>query len=204
MIDRYLVHWSQDRYIKDIESNWLFHENASLFNIWLDSISDLNFTIMMSVYHALWIQVQDLIIRWWYRSLSEFYEENNDFLPWLVYFKPLEDNASCLKNRKYISCIDNKETYSYLKISEIWWLFNEYILKIINFTIDDFYNVEKNIIKNLVLKSGKERFFIKNDCNSLIIKDPKLQWFNLIDKDYLYLILKGVIENKNILWKPYE
>ncbi len=160
MKERYFIYTTQKRFIKNILNSWLNRETAAAFFYDSRCNWDLLFTLAVSIYHWISLDVQNNILVNDIKSFSFFYDKHLDFIPSVILF---EDSIPLLNEHHfnvYQSYDWERLTFPYYKIKDIWSL--KKIYKVFDISIDDIVYSEHNIWD---LIEWNDRFFSKSFDN---------------------------------------
>ncbi len=188
MKESYFIYTTQKRFIKNILNSWLNRETAAAFFNNSECNWDLLFTLAVSIYHWISLEVQDIILNNNIKSFSSFYINYVDLLPSVILFNDCILDLDDIPNSVYQSYDSEMLTFPYYKVKHIWWL--KKIYKVLDISIDDIIYAERNIWD---LKGWEDRFFLKKFDNTW-----NLFKYKIIDKNQIYCFCTNLA--KRISW----
>lgn len=194
-----LLYGTQNQFLDTINHNRSTRKSSSAFIISEILNWDIDFTLLITLYHAIGLLAQHRIISEGYSHFSDFYLQNTWFLPVLVTLNQ-SLNERLEKDTYYQHSDDNNiRTYPYSKINVLWVVDTWSVISTTSITIQDILDVEK-IVWAVPKTKTRERFFIKSTSTKPKIN---LNWtldnFDLIDSSYIYRFLENLKQQVKLI-----
>lgn len=152
------IYWTQKRFLDDLPVYWLNRETAAVFLYYPDKLWwDIEFTLAVAIYHWISLQVQNIIIKHWYKTFSDFYWKFPGYLPVIALFSREIWWLEELSFSTYKSTSSHFTTYPYYKIKELWKL--DTMVDVLEISMNNVISSEQFLWQHI--KSSNDRFFTK-------------------------------------------
>ncbi|MFA5820565.1 MAG: radical SAM protein [Candidatus Gracilibacteria bacterium] len=164
---------TKKKYVEELTSNGINNPNTAVFGI--DNGENLNdrqqfyFTILMSIYHAISLEVQSKIREGQYQDFVSYYEDHPEDTPSILL---LDDEMPRKVARQGSSAyamatIPEIKTVSYGKIEKFGAISPEGIIRALDLTVDDIRTAQSGIDFAGEIQGTDLRFFIKAGADTI-------------------------------------